>query len=224
MGLIDSMKHFLLIFIFSILSLIQLYSNERFQDDFETDRQRAFVQIVQLRGGALIVRLKSQDRKIQAYRNAGNNKLADKLEKELHDFNQMLVKSFNNHYHFSKFFFIYPEDYQQLLSGETSGFFLDQNLQKDPSITLEKEDFFVCEYGVVYAEAIQNPNNARLKVVTDTPMQQDALIIKDKDLRQLLSPFPSHVSIRLRTMEKSVENLNRNLYKFFERVLERNNG
>lgn len=199
------------------------FSQSEFVHDFSNDREKAFTQIALLKNGALIVRFRTQDRKIEAYRNAGNIKLANQLEKELSDFNKALAQAFKTYYQFSKVFFMYPADYSKFLEGDTVGYFYNYNLELDTTIAIDRlDDFFICEYGPVYAEDIIDPNNARTKVVTSTPMLQDALVIKDTDLNQLLSPFPNHVSIRLKTIEKSVENLDRNLQKFFNRALERN--
>jgi hypothetical protein len=210
------------LFFFNVSIFLQGMSSDA--DTFGSDREKSFLQIVQLRGGALIVRLKSQDRKIQAYTKSGNHALVAKLESELLKFNMGLMDAFNNYYDFSAVYFIYPDDYSKVLNGNTSGFFLNNNLEKDSSIVLEQEKFFICEYGPVYAEAIEDQNNARIKVVTSTPVQQDALVIKDTDLQQLITPFPAYVSIRLKTMWKAVENMNSNLHKYYNRVLEKNNG
>lgn len=214
-------------YVFSILVIfcfaISGFSQGDFVHTFPNDREKAFTQIALLKNGALIVRFRTQDRKIEAYRNAGNIKLANQLEKELSDFNKALAQAFKTYYQFSKVYFMYPADYSRFLAGDTAGYFYNYNMVLDTSIAIDRlDDFFICEYGPVYAEDIIDPNNARTKVVTSTPMLQDALVIKDTDLDQLLTPFPNHVSIRLKTIEKSVENLDRNLQKFFNRALERN--
>lgn len=223
-GIYNMNFRILILFIF-ISNCVFSQSDTRVFDTFSNDREKAQTQIVLLKSGALIVRLKTQDRKIEAYKNAGNTKLVNKLEKELNIFNSNLIESFNKYYNFSKVYFIFPLDYNELLAGKNSGYFLNNKMHKDASIEINfEDDFFVCEYGVVYDEDIIDQNNAKTKVVTSTPRQQDALVIKDLDLVQLLSPFPAYVSIRLKTVDKSVENLNNSLHKFYNKVLEKNNG
>lgn len=185
-------------------------------DEFDSDREEAFYNIVALKNGNLIVRLKSQDRKIMAYRASGNRKLADKLEYELKVFNKDLIKAFINNFNFCNLFFIYPNDYELVRNQIHSGYFLDENLEVDSSITISfNASYYFCEHGPVYAEALEDSNEARRKIVTATPMQQDALVIKDESLTQLLSPFPNHVSIRLKEKEKVVERLNNRLHNFY---------
>jgi hypothetical protein len=220
-----SLRSLILLVLFFVSFQAFAQSETKVFNEFSSDREKAHTQIVLLKSGALIVRLKTQDRKIEAYKNSGNTKLASKLEKELYAFNNLLVQSFIKYYNFSKVYFIFPSDYSELLNANNSGYFLNNKMQKDPSIEVNfEDDFFICEYGVVYDEDILDQNNVRTKVVTSTPRLQDALVIKDLELVQLLSPFPTFESIRLKTVEKSVENLNKNLHKFYNKVLEKNNG
>lgn len=185
-------------------------------EEFSNDREEAFYNIETLKNGNLIVRLKSQDRKIMAYRAAGNKKFADKLERELFEFNQSMVRAFNENYNFSNVYYIYPDDYELVRNEISSGYFLNENLKVDSSISVSfNADYYFCEYGPVYAETLENSNKSRRKVVTATPVQQEALVIKDEYLTQLLSPFPNHVTIRLKEMDKVVERLNNRLHNFY---------
>jgi hypothetical protein len=184
-------------------------------DEFSSDKEEAYYHIKALKNGSLVVRLKSQDRKIMAYRASGNEKFADKLERELAAFNKDLVNAFINHFKFCDVFFIEPNDYGLVRNQIPSGYFLDENLEVDSSITMSfKGEYFFCEYSPVYAEALEDNNEARRKIVTATPKLQEALVIKDEHLTQLLSPFPNHVSIRLKEMDKVVEKLNNRLYNY----------
>lgn len=202
-----------------LIAIMILTANTNFfaqnLDEFSSDREEAFSNIIALKNGNLIVRLKSQDRKIMAYRAAGNKKFADKLERELKEFNEKLVDAFVQNYTFSNVYFIYPNDYELVRNEIASGYFLNENLEVDSSIVVSfNSSYFFCEYGPVYAETLENSNKSRRKIVTDTPMQQDALVIKDYSLTQLISPFPNYVSIRLKEMDKVVEKMNNRLYNF----------
>lgn len=203
---------------FIIIVLFFIVSNFYAQnvEEFSSDREEAFYNIVTLKNGNLIIRLKSQDRKIMAYRAAGNKKFADKLERKLFEFNLSMVNAFNENYNFSNVYYIYPDDYELVRNEIPSGYFLNENLEVDSSISISfNAGYYFCEYGPVYAETLENSNESRRKVVTNTPMQQDALVLKDYTLTQLISPFPNYVSIRLKDMDKVVERLNSRLHNFY---------
>lgn len=203
-----------------LIAIMVLLANTNFfaqnAEDFSSDREEAFSNIIALKNGNLIVRLKSQDRKIMAYRAAGNKKFADRLERELKEFNQNLVNAFIQYYSFSNVYFIHSNNYELVRNEISSGYFLNERLEVDSSIVLSfNSEYFFCEHGSVYAETLENSNKSRRKTVTDTPMQQDALVIKDYSLIQLISPFPNYVSIRLKEMNKVVEKMNNRLHNFY---------
>ncbi|MCD8529083.1 MAG: hypothetical protein LRY27_03795 [Chitinophagales bacterium] len=185
-----------------------------------TDKQEAYIQISLLKRGALVVRLRTNEKKIELYQNAGKTALADELKAKQKKQNIEIIKAFKEAYTYSAVYFIYAEDYTKLLiDGQASGYFLNEDLEIDSSIVFSDMNYFFCDFGPVYAEVISNPNDPKNKVVSSSPAFQEALVIKDYDMVQLLSPFPFYAKVRFYEFEDAVERLNNDLFKFYAKVM-----
>jgi hypothetical protein len=164
------------------------------QDTLFSNRAMAERQIIQLHDGYLVVRLKTYDKSIAAYRQAGKNKLANKLEIQYRAINLYLMKAFLENYNFSKVLFIKAQDSRKLVS-EHQNIFLNSRLEIDPSIKMDDKPYFLAEYGTLMSNDRVSNNSF---VVTHTeessyPSTSAAIFIADTSLTQLKEPFPFFV-------------------------------
>lgn len=163
-----------------------------------TNREKANREIAALKNGALIVRLQTNEKSINAYRQAGKNELADKIAAERNGLNQKIVDAFKNYFTFCKVYFIYAKN-TGALSKEKSGIFLDGNLKPDTSIKLKEKYFLIAEYGSFTADERGN-----------------SLVVLDSGLTQLQEPFPFEVPVFFDAFIKPVALLDSKFYKFYE--------
>lgn len=182
-----------------LFSLIVLFTSVNAQTDeqiYESDRQAAFAQIMGLKdSGAIVLRLILHKKNADLYRQAGNTKLADKLEKDLRLSNKTLALSFlDESFNFCPVYVIESADYGRVLNGQESGYFLDKNLNIDSSIVMKEKYFLFIDIGSVY-EVVRKDDSFLKSEVTSTPVIQNALVFKDKNLQQLFKPFPNSVPL-----------------------------
>lgn len=146
-------------------------------------------------GGALIVLLNLDKRKIDLYRNAGQTNIADELERKLLQENRSIALAFleENIYNFSAVYVTDAKNRSLILNGETKNMFLDRNLELDSMIVLNESFYLFARSGQVYETQIVDQNNPQRKQVTSTPVVQDAMVIYDRDNIQLMDPFPFYV-------------------------------
>lgn len=159
--------------------------------DSTTNRSLAEKQIDLLHNGTLVVRLKWNERSIQAYRNAGQTKLADKLENEQRERNLHLMRAFLMQFDFCDVLFIKAND-AKLLQAGNQAVFLNGRLEVDTNIKLTRPGYLYAEYGTLRTNERVNEYKYDVKHTkeSNTPSTSAALIILDTGLAQLQEPFP----------------------------------
>jgi hypothetical protein len=195
------------------------------------NRLRSEQAIVDLREGALVVRLKSKRNKIEKLEEAIANpeldeKERNRLKKELdettmekEEYNAGLSDAFVNYYTFSAIYFMYDTSSVALKNGVKSGFLLDKDLKVDPNITIGEDSIFV-----IY--------NGELDATNSSGME--ALIIMDGNFNILQSPFPYYIRSNnfwwtlgrffspkqaiKRDSKKIVTKLDYNLNEYYEKI------
>ncbi|MCB0568565.1 MAG: hypothetical protein KDC66_02325 [Phaeodactylibacter sp.] len=150
-------------------------------------QSRAVESINQLKAGTLLVRLPSQQAKIDAMQQvmassntseAARDRLKSQIETTITNqrvFNLNMVQAFQEAYDFSKALFFYDTNTSRLKSGDQSGIFLDNNLEADPSIRPGDGPFFILHFGSTSSE---------------TSDGVEAMIILDSQFERLEKPFP----------------------------------
>ncbi|MBL0308200.1 MAG: hypothetical protein IPP77_00420 [Bacteroidetes bacterium] len=110
------------------------------------DQQSASATLRELKHGSLIVRLKTNQKSVDAYRRAGKQQIAQRIEEERRSQNQRIYWAFKGYFRFCKVYFIYAYETMNFLKG-TPGLLLNQNLDPDSSIIFSDSSFVFCEYG-----------------------------------------------------------------------------
>ncbi len=206
------MKNRLLLFVFTCVLCAFVSAQTT-----STNRTIATQQIRDLKNGALIVRLKTNDRSIAAYRNSGRTELADKLTEENKIQNQKLLDAFKGFFDFCKVYFIYAKNTNALLQNQQN-IFLNDTLAIDTTIKLTEKHFLIAEYGTITANV--RTDEYHYKGVYHTEPSASAsstsvIFISDTSLKQLREPFPFYQQTYLGNYNKAVQSLNQNLSKSY---------
>jgi hypothetical protein len=201
--------------------------------DSINERTRAALTLRNLINGSVIVRLKTNQKSVDAYRKAGKNEIADRIEEDRKKQNLKMYYAFVHYFNFCRVYFIYANETQAMLSG-AKGLFLNRNLEHDPSITLPNNNFIFCEYGSVEAyskftdvPSLQAGETDKFNKILDPPSTQtstspsstNALFFSDKNLRQFQRPFPYVDDVPLSSYDRAVHSLNRALQRAYDRLV-----
>jgi hypothetical protein len=168
-------------------------------------RQRGKSQIRDLKSGTLLVRLKADEKRIEAFEKKGDFAKAEKVRKFRRDCNLRVVQAFAGNYKYSKTLFFISYDSEKVKNGQFDGIFVNDSLEVDTSIILDtKKAWFIGEFDVIEADTAKhrestywNPNTKRLEYTywsSSSNFSRRALIVRDKNFIQLRRPFPYYVS------------------------------
>ncbi|MGZ4094902.1 MAG: hypothetical protein ACXVNQ_00905 [Bacteroidia bacterium] len=152
-------------------------------------------QINQLKEGALVVRLKTNQKLFDALTTQGNNNMALEKEKEQYVINRNTYAAYKDYFKFCKVYFIYSNSSDTLMNGARTGIFLDSNLKVDPSITMNEKYYLLAErdYGYNSSIGFVKEDSARKVVETGNPVKEMAIVLKNKYGHQLKGPFPYEI-------------------------------
>ena len=126
------------------------------QDDTISPRDKASQTLRRLRNGAIIVRFKTNERNVAAYRKAGRNDIAEKIIESRKAQNEKMYSAFEHAFKFCRVYFIYANKTMDFLNGNHK-VFLNSRLEVDTSIVFNDTAFVFCEYGSV--ESFSNFND-----------------------------------------------------------------
>lgn len=196
-------KFFLILFLFAF-SVIQAqeknptYDPADYKDSEQFDKFRkrktviAAWQINELKEGALVVRLKTNKKLIDALNAQGNKELALEKQKEQYAINKNTLYAYKDFFTFCKVYFIFSNSSDSLMNGVRTGIFLDSNLNIDPNITLAEKFFMLAErdYGYNSSIGFLPEDSARKAIEKGNPVREMAIVLKNKYGHQLKGPFP----------------------------------
>lgn len=214
-----------------ICSMNSVYTQEEEALNLKERRELAAENIKKLEKGLLIVRLESQQKKIETFQELiGGGKLNEKTEKKIRSrlegtmaktesASKAIIKAFHEKYRFSDFLFMFDTASVSLKNGAQSGIFINKDLEVDPTLTLDNRPWFVLRFGATSADSGQSI---------------EAMVIMDDTFEDLQSPFPYYTRINnfnsvmggffpnpkqeQRNADRMVENLHENLLQFSQRV------
>lgn len=201
----------------SVLVIVGFLTGQITAQSTATNRSIAAQQIKSLKDGALIVRLKTNERSIEAYKKNGMTELANKLIAENTARNQKLLDAFRQFYDFSALYFIEAKNTAALLAGKQN-IFLNDSLRIDTAIHLLIKNIFIVEYGTITTN--ERTDEYRYTGVyhtepSSTSASTNVIFVSDTTLSQLREPFPFYQQTYLNNFGKAVANLNRNLHKAY---------
>lgn len=152
-------------------------------------------QVNELKTGALVVRLKTNKKLIDALKADGNPQMAEEKQLEQYIINKNTMLAYIDHYKFSKVYFIYSNSSDSLLNGIRKGIFVDTNMVVNQGIIMSEKFYLLAERDYVYNSSIGfvREDSARSTIEKGNPVKEMAVVIKNKYGHQLKSPFPYFV-------------------------------
>ena len=167
----------------------------QFKDFYKRRNAVGKWQIIQLKNGALCVRLHTNKNLIESLRKMGKADLAAQKEQEMMAINKNIVMAFTRYYNFSKVYFFFSNHSDTLLKGARSGIFLDTNLVVDSKIEMKENFYLLAEKDDAYNSSIGfvKEDTARFVKEAGNASKEAAMVIKNKYGHQLKDPFPFYV-------------------------------
>lgn len=195
------------------------------RDDIVLTKEKkefAFNSIKELKQGALVVRLKTNHRKIAILERTLKDPNLSSRQRDRHEgilkgtirvrdeFNNALVAMFNKSFNFCPVYFMYDTSSTTLKNGAKTGIFLNAEKELDANIELKEDHVFLVNYKKKSAE-----------------FPFDVLRVQ-KLKERLEEPFPYYVSIRESWINQinspraaaAVGQLDQKLEAFYQRALE----
>ncbi len=177
------------------------------------DKATAFSNIQKLQEGALLVRLKTRQKTIDAFKERGYLKMANQVKEKQKIKNERLVNAFRKNFNFCKVYFFYSDDSENVSQKMYEGIFLNENLEKDAKVVLKEDFVLTAEVGNVVSDSNITSASGR-EYAANTGMSESLLVIKDSNFEQLRRPFPYYVKAGDRFIDKKVAKLNKRLFNF----------
>tara|TARA_R110000868_G_scaffold107486_1_gene294092 strand:+ start:651 stop:1904 length:1254 start_codon:yes stop_codon:yes gene_type:complete len=192
---------------------------EKIQNHRQHVKAMAKKDIVLLKEGALLVRLKTSDNTIVALRNAGREKQALKEEKWQLTQNQKIVKAFKTCFDFAPVYFFYSDKSNQVRKGDFEGIFLNEKLELDSTIVMSKQNVFTAEYTAIKQDTFIQVSHYELEQIGDfqslwVPRYYgqpnfgfSAFVVKNQNFEQMVEPFPYYARTNAPGIQKHPEQL-----------------
>ncbi|BDS14786.1 hypothetical protein [Aureispira anguillae] len=195
------------------------------RDDIVLTKEKkefAFNSIKELKNGVLVVRLKTNQRKIEILERTLRDPNLTKQQRKRHqnilegtirsrdEFNQAIGKMFEEAFSFCPVYLMYDTNSTALTNGETKGLFLNKKGELDETIELESTNVFIVNYKKRSAEF---------------PFD----ILRVRKLKEKLEdPFPYYVAIRESWINQvntpraaaAVTQLDKKMASFYQRALD----
>jgi len=146
-------------------------------------------QINDIKARGIIVRLKTDKNRIDAYRKAGNVKLAKKLEERARRTNMVLEYSFITNWSYSPVYFMESQHTSKLIMEDTL-IARTYDLQRDTSIYMNHDSFYIVDYGQLISNAYGGAKASNPTSESGAPEPGWFMVVKDHDQNQLQSPMP----------------------------------
>lgn len=171
-------------------------SGEQFKNFRKRRNAIAKWQINQLKGGALLVRLHTNQKLVESLRKMGKADLATQKEYEMMAINKNILLAFSKYYTFSKVYFFYSQYSDSILNGARKGVFLDSNMVINPDIEMKESFYLIAERDNVYNSSIGfvKEDTARYVKEMGNASIEAAIVVKNKYGHQLKDPFPVYVT------------------------------
>lgn len=166
---------------------------EQFEKFFKKRKIVGSWQINELKKGALIIKLKTNQNLIDQLNKKGKKDLAEAKRLETFVTNKAIMTAFLDKFTFCKVYFIFSNYSDSLSKGMRRGIFVDTNLAIDPNLELKEKFYMIGERDRVYNSSIGfvPEDSAKLVKETGNPSGYDVLaVIKNKYGHQLKKPFP----------------------------------
>lgn len=174
----------------------QKKSSTSWGSDSNTNPKKADLagfQINDIKNRGLIIRLKTDKNRIAAYRKAGNDKIANDIEDRNKGINLLLMYSFITQWSYCPIYFMESDHTLKLLQEDTL-IAKTYDLQRDTSIYMNRDSFYILDYGEMMEGDIDGNHPLHATDESSNPVSGKYLVVKDHS-SQLHAPMPFHSKI-----------------------------
>jgi hypothetical protein len=187
------MRYFLFSFLFFSTVLLQAqYTKSEAKED-----------LLQLKQGTLLVRLKTSQAAIAALESRGRNKEAERIKERLYRENKEILLSFTNAFDFCNVYFFYAPSSEKIRNKEFEGYVFSANRLPVPADSIK---------GPIYTAEFSETENLGIK----------GLILMDENMFPLKAPFPFYqrkytaLGLVAHSKGKMVELFNKRLHSTYK--------
>ncbi len=180
----------------------------------------ARAQVVSLKNGALLVRLKTNSATISRLKSAGNIDLATQGERETFLANKLIIRAYKYNFDFCPVYFFTADFSDSVKHKNIKGIFVDSNLVRNESIVCDAAFYLVAEQGSVYDSSLGMLTELQAQKATEkgTPVVEATVVFKNRYFFQLNKPFPYYQQGHLlKKIPDHVKRMNKNLHAFYEK-------
>ncbi|MDF2449091.1 MAG: hypothetical protein K0R26_1595 [Bacteroidota bacterium] len=180
----------------------------------------ARAQIVSLKNGALLVRLKTNNHTIQRLKSAGNIDLATQVQRETDLNNKMMMKAYRNEFKFCPVYFFMSDASDSVKNKRLESIFVDSNLVPDPAIVCNASFYLIAEQGFIRESSLGLVPETKAGEARDygTETKEVAIVVKNRYFIQLHKPFPYfQTGYHLKNFPDYVKRFNLQLNSFYNK-------
>jgi hypothetical protein len=188
---------------------LRITLNQRIKKDVNYRKIRienSHQQIKELKSAVLLVRLKTNENSIQALQDKGQIETAERLRVSQAIENKKIIQAFKEQFHFCEVKFFFSNHSNQVRQKQYEQIFLNDSLEVDPSITMDKAaQFYIAEFG--YIEQVYKGDSSSTPNVVPSHIRFFSLRMMDENFVQLEKPFPYYVRTISKTMKARPEQI-----------------
>jgi len=170
------------------------YKNDSSYNNFNELRFKvAKAQINRLKnGGALLIRLKTNNNTISKLKATGNIDLATQVERETQLRNKSIVRAYSKEFNFCPVFFFLSEFSDSVQKQKLNQIFVDSNLIINPTIVCSAKFYLVAEQGFITESSLGFVTEKKANNATErgAPVKEVAIVVKNRYFIELHKPFP----------------------------------
>jgi hypothetical protein len=210
------------------------FQKELFSKSLKINTTVAYEQIKEIRGNAILVRLKTSDNQISALKKMGHAVEADQLQKKQRSINLEIVNAFKKNFNFCPVYFFYSSASSDIKKGNYNGSLLNDSLIADSSIRFNFNTAYIAEFNYLDADTNytdrslydQKSYKSDTLVNVSNSRTVEALVLRNAYFTQLKEPFPSYVLMydwmKRKTYSMAVATFNQQLHNFYKQSLQPN--
>ncbi len=207
--------------IYSLLACICLLLILNSCSKYQARRTNALQNIEMLRENVLLVRLKSEDKKIAALQKRNQQAAIVRTKNELLKQNTAIINAFKDNFKFCDLYFFYANEAKFLRNEEHDKLTLyNSKLQPVADNSFITKGYLIAALDYIHEIQFVGENETVRKAVSST-FGYPSLVLMDKDFVQLDKPFPRRVINRGGDLldPEEVAMLDLNLFQYYKRSI-----
>ena len=223
------------LFFISLFLALPFFGLTQLGKEYKDKREMSAQQIVDMKKGALFVRIRNRSRQVESLKKYGHHKEAQEVADKRAALNKKIITAFTRNFKFCPVYFFYSGDSKFVrLQQYDSVKFVDSTLKHVPSIRPNHECYFTAELGKVlpdtaryfggyYLAETENGLEKTPRYYKAADSGFKAIVLKSNEFVQLTHPLPYYVRTfrenpNLKKMLWYVKKLDLALHDYYDKV------